>query len=87
MARRKKLPEIFVDCSACKRTITIDDILKLGTGHVDNCAARPTLLRVDSDSEGRWVPIIQSPQCLAPQDKERIRAEVKEMIADFNRRG
>lgn len=82
----KKLPPIYVECAACGEEIEIADILRLGDAHPDICAARPVLLRLDSDSHGNWFPIIQSHEGMTDADRARIRDQVKEMIADFERR-
>lgn len=87
MARRqRKVPAITTVCAACGLEIELTDVLRLGDAHPDLCSARPLLLRLDSDSEGRWVPILQSPERLTPIDRERIREQIKEMIADFESR-
>ena len=87
MARKRKVPDVLVDCAACGQEIEIRDLLRLGDSHADMCRARPVLLRVDSDKHGNWLPIIQSPDQLTDIDKSRIRDEIQEMIADFQRAG
>jgi len=85
MARRK-LPEILVECAACGDDITISSCLRLGDSHADVCPARPVLLRLDSDGNGRWVPVIQSHQLLTDHDRARIRKQIAEMVAEHQRR-
>lgn len=88
MARRKpkKVPTILLDCAACGDEVEIASILRLGDAHPDVCAKRPVLLRLDSDADGRWVPIIQSHEKMTEPDRDRIKAQIKGMIADFERR-
>lgn len=86
MATQAKLPPIVFTCAACRERIVHTDMLALGTAHPDVCGARPILLRIDSDHAGRWVPIIQSHQLMTDSDRERIRKQIAEMIADHKRR-
>ena len=86
MARKKKLPEIPLTCLACGKETGLSEMLRLGDAHADTCSARPVLLRLDSDSQGRWVPIIHHPDNMTAPDKDHIREQIKEMIADFESR-
>ena len=83
---KRRLPNIHMLCDACGDTIELRDVLRLGDAHPDICSARPVLLRLDSDSSGNWVPIIQSHESLTEPDRERIRAQIEEMVADYKSR-
>ena len=78
-----KIADIFLTCAACREGIELRDLLRLGDSHADLCSARPTLLRIDSTSDGRWLPLLQSPQNLTAPDRDRIREEINEMIESF----
>lgn len=85
--RHLKVDPIYLTCAACREGLELRDLLRLGDGHTDLCSARPTLLRIDSTSDGRWLPLLQSPQNLTPPDRDRIREEINEMIESFRAAG
>ena len=79
------VPDVEVTCGACGEPVNVRTFLRLGDSHPDICRARPVLMRIDSDSEGRWFPLIQSPQNLTSADRVRIKGQIAEMISDFRR--